>query len=317
MTQSRWSLKMVFSVVLVFSFVVIVSSCQKKESVETQVLPLEKVLITDGQPSLALKNLLTFLHVEHDNSLASIVEATQKQWLRPAGKEHWQVEDTLQDKKDQLYPFFRSLNCVEKIIPQKSHYIYGLLLGAVAFKVQTRLTYLIECWNSGIRFEKFVILGSARPRDVQVEPDSSLILQQSGHDLKLKKGWKFNGSFPQTEMGIMKLILDQVELPEDMKKIEMIFVEAPMQQQEDGTLRRANTIDTINEWLKTQPEPGSCLVFSNQPYIGYQHTVVCTALPQTFAVETVGREASAQVKIVTFLDSLARWLYQEKLFLDR
>jgi len=85
-----------------------------------------------------------------------------------------------------------------------------------------------------------------------------------------------------------------------LKKLEIFFAETPLQQQGDGSWRRANTFDTIKEWLKHKPLPGDCLVFSNQPYVGYQHAVVSSTLPKTFLVETVGREAPITEKVVVF-----------------
>ena len=74
---------------------------------------------------------------------------------------------------------------------------------------------------------------------------------------------------------------------------------------------KASTADTFIDWLKQNPESGSCLVISNNPYIGYQDLVARTFLPSDFKIETVGSQGSGE-KVSVYLDNLARWLYQEK-----
>lgn len=51
------------------------------------------LLNAQSKPTPALQSLLQLMNVEHDGSLASIVEKTQKEWLRAAGKERWQIEE--------------------------------------------------------------------------------------------------------------------------------------------------------------------------------------------------------------------------------
>jgi hypothetical protein len=91
-----------------------------------------------------------------------------------------------------------------------------------------------------------------------------------------------------------------------------------MQQAQNGTLRRPNTQDTIDEWLRSyNPQPGSILALSNQPYIGYQDAVLRKALPKTFDVETVGNACSNNTKSTVIIDSLARWIYNEHLIAQK
>lgn len=56
-------------------------------------------------------------------------------------------------------------------------------------------------------------------------------------------------------------------------------------------------------------DKGNVLIISNQPYVAYQHSVVRSVLPESFRVESVGHAASAQEKVSTIVDSLARQIY--------
>lgn len=77
-------------------------------------------------------------------------------------------------------------------------------------------------------------------------------------------------------------------------------------------LVRPTTGDTVDSWLQSNLISGSCLVISNNPYVGYQDSVVRTLLPNDFKIETVGNKCSLSVVIAVYLDNLVRWLYQEQ-----
>jgi hypothetical protein len=79
-------------------------------------------------------------------------------------------------------------------------------------------------------------------------------------------------------------------------------------------MRRATTGDTIIDWLATSPAHGDCLFISNQPYVGYQDSVMRTYIPHSFgSLETCGPQASNTTRNSDILDDLARFLYQEKI----
>lgn len=75
---------------------------------------------------------------------------------------------------------------------------------------------------------------------------------------------------------------------------------------------RPTTEDTIKKWLETNPSSGTCLAISNNPHIGYQHSVLKTYLPDEFKLETVGSSASLELPMAFYLGEMARWMYQER-----
>jgi hypothetical protein len=123
-----------------------------------------------------------------------------------------------------------------------------------------------------------------------------------------------NFVIPKTECEMMKVILAQTKLPIDMKNILVVVVNSPQVKMPNGAARRATTADTISDWLKTSPAaPGKCLFVSNQPYVGYQNSVVQLLLPEKFTSDTVGVKVDnlESVNVNVCLDTLVRWLYQE------
>ena len=173
---------------------------------------------------------------------------------------------------------------------------------------------MIYLWKQGVRFDRLVILGGERDLDPQLENEKVLFAPESS-PLKVRADWVRPVKVPTTEFEMMKMVIDQAVLPVDLKLVPITYINAPKVKTDMGVLRRPNTSDTIKEWLATNPTAGSVLLFSNQPYVGYQHACMKTYIPSTFEVETVGESASTQEKIAILFDTLARWLYQEQEYL--
>jgi hypothetical protein len=111
---------------------------------------------------------------------------------------------------------------------------------------------------------------------------------------------------------MIKIVFDQMQLPEGLKKVPVMYIDALQQVDSNGKTRRPNTSDTIKRWIEVDPIPGSCLFISNQPFILYQETTVRMLMLDDFEVETVGfATQSGYDSVHMVLDSLARCIYQE------
>ncbi len=247
------------------------------------------------EPSQPLLSLLSLLNIKHDGSLKSIVDATQKEWLRAPGTERWQMDEIAIAKRDELIQLLNTLGCIEEVTPSRMEYDYALVLGAATPRVQLRFNYLITLWNSGVRFKTIVFLGGQRPLDPTVDAIA----------------WDQTAPTPTTEYDMMRYVFEHTKLPEGFDQLPIIFVNTPMQSTPDGKIRRPNTFDIVQQWISSNPIPGTCLAVSNQPYVGFQDTAVRTALPFSFPLETVGQTVRAHELMSIHLDNLARWLYQE------
>ena len=267
----------------------------------------------DGHPSATLLRLLEETNVEHDGTLKGIVAATQTTWLRPAGSERWQVTEKFADKRAAVLRLITELGMVRGDPPQKKTYKYALVFGALIPSVRIRFEYLISLWKTGVRFEEIVFLGGQRPLDSERENKKTL-LDADNAQLPFSSDWKLSEPLPKKEIDMMRMVWSQAELPAAMKKIKTTFINVPMLKKEDGTERRPNTHDTIIAWTREKPEPGTCLAISSQPYVGFQESVIKTAVSQDLIIEAVGpgiRDASA-IKVAILLDTCARWVYQEE-----
>lgn len=265
--------------------------------------------------------LLELSQINCNKSLNEVVNATQKTqgaggWLRKPGAERWDVEELCNDvsKSNTYMALFEALDMTKEIEPSKNHYTYVFLLGATIRPVRSRLAHLIKLWNSGVRFDNIVVLGSDRDLDQKIENETVLYHSDI---LPIKSDWKRPETPPTTEYEMMKMVFDQVTLPSELDKVALLWVNTPKIKTAAGIFRNPNTSDTIKSWLATSPQKGSVLSISNQPYVGYQHACLKTYIPQEFTVETIGYAASEKEKIAILFDTLARWLYQEREYQKR
>lgn len=235
-----------------------------------------------------LKQLLQVMEVPHDGTTKSIVEATQKRWIRPAGKERWEVEDTLtESQRDAVMGYCTKKGFFKEIKPAHLNYDYAIILGATVSRMEKRMAYLAKLADAGVQFKQVVLLSGARPLDASVE------------------------SIPEdckTENDAMEFLWKAQALS---KQVAWKHFAHPMIPIADGKFRRPSTNDTFHLWLQSSPAPGRCFFVSNQPYCFYQQAVAENLMPKTFVYETVGppAEASSQNAAV-LLDNIARCLYE-------
>lgn len=255
---------------------------------KTEVLHCDNCSCVMSEPLL---KLLTTLHVDHKNSLDSVVKETQRSWLRPKGVERFDMRNSYATTPS-LTPLLRQMGLVDAIFPQAQHYRYALVYGANASVMKKRLDFLARIAEQGVTFDNLVFLGSARPTTSEE---------------------KLSGGATETE--ILRSLLAKRSLPQSLAKSRRLIVDTPMKVLADGTITRPNTADTIIEWLSSSPEPGSVLAISNQPYVQYQHAVLKTYIPSSFCIETVGPKDGEPMSV--HLDNIARILYQEQQWMER
>ncbi|MBI2774517.1 hypothetical protein HYX58_00725 [Candidatus Dependentiae bacterium] len=303
-------------ILLAVSLLTSLSSCSittdhYSEATE-DISPIHQPLVNENrQVSPVLLELLNELHVEHTGNLEGIVAATQKKFLRPAGKERWEIVDIYKDAHpEKIRSIIEKIGLIHQHAPEQKEYAYALLLGATVQRMTDRLLYLLELSQKNIIPEKIIVLVGARPLDPNIENSSAIITALN--KLPLKNAVVEKDLEIKTEAQAARLIFEKVALSGQLKKTTISIVETPMQQKNDGSIVRPTTADTINQWLKENPTPGKVLAISNQPFIGYQNAVLQTHLPKSFIIETVGERADEKTTLAVYLDNLARWLYQEE-----
>lgn len=217
---------------------------------------------------------------------ADLVTETQARWLRKSGTERWEMEQLPEEKQTLVLNWAKQNGLLKEWRPSSTTYETALLLGATTSAMQMRLNFLSKLWNEGVRFQKIVWLTGERPLDPKVDGLTS----ETG-----------------TESGAARLIWERSALPEEMKKLPTLFIAVPMK--ENG--QRPVTQDTIEAWLKTEPNCEKALFVSNQPFCSYQFAVIASRLPPELLFDVVGPEAK-NPSAAAILDSVARELYSQK-----
>ncbi len=305
-------IKVQFSKIVFLSVLLLTVStgCFKSDTAKPYIDPTEYVL-PNNMLSPALKNILEITNIPHDGTLESVVQETQKVWLRKPGTERWQMEKKFEELRPQLEVAFKQLGILDEIKPSHNTYDTALILGATLSTIRNRLAYALELWKSGIRFDSLVFLVGERPLDPEKESRQELF-DRNNKQLAIKATWQEPVELPKTETEMAKMVFDQTELPQGfLDHVKVYFIDTPMQSTPEGGTRRPNTGDTIKLWLDEMPHPGSILAISNQPYVGYQHAVLKTLVPKELSFQTVGQKVGTIQNVDVMLDNLARWLYQE------
>jgi hypothetical protein len=263
--------------------------------------PTSERYVVDGRVTWPVQTILRLSGIHCSDRLDQVVQVTQKEWLRKG--ERWELEDSLAQKTlRQFYlPLFRELGLLHPRVSNRAEARYGVWLGCMLDVARQRLMTMARAWDAGLRFEQLVILTGDRPLDSQLESLEKLYAPSRG--FSIRDGWQQPAQDPVNETEMMLMILDQAEIPDQMRE-QLIIVDAPR----DGK-PRPNTADTFWCWLDEEPEPGAAIAFSNQPYVDYQQLIGEAILPEEIRLETVGAAASHKVQVSLLLDTLARILY--------
>jgi hypothetical protein len=253
---------------------------------------LSDLIVSDtNKPSLVLQKILEFQNIDPRLSLENIIAATQKEWLRPVDSERWHLNETKSEtEQEKFFKLFTKIGLTNAILPCQKKYDYVLFMGGDIHGMQERLHFLIQLFKNELQTKEIVFLTAERPLD-------------SDHELVHLKDQQL-----KTEYDLLQFLYNKSALPE-LLTTTVTYVNTP-NIIKNGKIYRATTPDSIIEWRTVNPQPGSALIISSQPLIGYQNAVALSLLP-AFDIESVGPESSTAVTTPEYFDTLARWLYQE------
>lgn len=229
-----------------------------------------------------LYKIFDLTHVPYEKNLESINTAAQKNFLRKAGLERWEMETKFDEQRAELLPLLQKIGLIDQRIPQKGSYDYALFMGALGSTMEKRKIFLEKLIKDGIFFKEIIILAGERPLDAQNETEY----------------------FPhaQTEADAAEYLFKDFQKP-------YTIIRTPMLKDQNGKAYRPTTEDTVKTWLTTNPHPGTVLVISSNPFTQRQINVTTASLPKSFSVEGAGPAASERTTIAVYLDELARTLY--------
>lgn len=254
-----------------------------------------------GALSPPAKEFLALFDIDGNQPIPQLILTLKRSWVQEK-KERWEMDPRCEEKRALALPILQKLGCIDSIYAGKKHYDYALVLGALGKTMERRLDFLYQEWQKGVRFDQIYLLTGARQLDPQRESYPAGLTYETDLFIHLFK------NHPLSKIAPMKVI------------------DSPEQTLPDGTVRRPDTASTVRDFLKTAPRPGSCLVISTQPFVGYQEAVVKCFLPSSFVIECVGpgsanafprvEEDIPQVQgaypLSVYLDNFVKWLIYEQ-----
>ena len=259
------------------------------------------------------------------DSLKDVVAKTQQHWIAVragmGGKERTDLHDSVaqQNQVTAVEALARQMGLLDAKMPSLTHYDYGVCLGSFLDGVRMRLAMLVDLWQKGIHFDTLVFLTGERDLRSGVGQIESLdqLCNPSKSPLPFKKGWKLPEGAPYaTEYDMVRLVWEQVELPDEMAKAltdKVIFVNALR-----GDKPRVTTSDTYITWLKQHlPKPGTIVAPSHPLVWTHQDLVGKNVLGESFTLDTIAPAVPEKMltqyrtSLVSLVhDTVAKCLYE-------
>lgn len=256
--------------------------------------------IWDDGPTQLLKDIFTITETDGVENLDTAIKQSNFRWLRPKGFELWNVYSLFDDhKRAALAKRVKNSALAKEKMPTKKHYDAVIVFGATTPRVKQRIGFLLRLCKMGIIWDKIYLLGSTRDLKIGNSADQEMakVLENKGA--------------AATEMNMMNEIWQQTMLPESLKNIPIVSIQAG--QRSDGM--RASAEDTLREMSKDfgDVQGKNFLFISNNPYIPYQDAVAKRVLLQYgMNIETVGEAMTTTTTMENVLDTLARCLTNMK-----
>lgn len=246
----------------------------------------------------------------------------QKLWLRPAGKERWEIKDdhlSLAQKND-IATALQSIGLYDAVAPTQKKYDGVILMDGSEDSTHLRLNYLIQHWHNGLRFQRLYVMTADRPLDLAHEPIGHVLLALG---------------LPADEFDMMKYVVaEALKEPGMFDGAEIVYVHALPQY----AAKRATTSDNFISWENAHGvgspaafDDHHLLIVTNQPYVAYQGAVAAQHFSKDFTtavhnvdekethfkifgkyeIETIG-DGTQQLSTTVGLDTLARYVYASR-----
>ncbi len=240
--------------------------------------------------------------------LADIDNALQTRFFQknPDGtpKERWELDKVqVSCPPEKIREHLAYCGFINETRPISKAYTYAAWPGALVTRAAVRLDDLVSAWNNGVRWEKTIVFGGKRPLQTDKEDYnqccSAFGVKEEERDSLLshfREAWETFLN-PPTELTMMEWgwFVSTIEGSSDWRNgANATFMDAPMKPpvKEGGQPIRPNTEDTIVEWLKGNPKPGSMLLSSGAPYgMAMDEAFQMLLEPHGFTVETFGHSA--------------------------
>ncbi|OHT00310.1 hypothetical protein TRFO_07973 [Tritrichomonas foetus] len=240
-----------------------------------------------------LFNLFKRLNVLGITTAKEANKYAQENFLRPAGVERqMQLPHQLESKFDEIAPILDSMYMISAI-SASGHFRYLAFNGQSLPQMRRQAEFIKKMKN--LEYDEIVWVTGARNLKAIYDAEDPLFGKLK--DEAESAQYLLKTYFPHKKSKVLNATLDG----------------------NDKYLVRPNTKTTVDAWMKTNPEPGSILMVSNNPYIGYQYLTWYGVLQKNGWFEKGGslsmcgdsQNEDKRNRLAVILDNVARTLYTE------
>lgn len=257
-------------------------------TLQSQKLNGHILLNEDLTLSPSLKKLFNFLNAKDINTFEEANKYAQENFLRPKGIERqMQKPHPLESEFNKVLPILRSMKMIDAI-PAFGHYNYLAFNGQSLPQMRRQVEFIKR---SSVTFNEIVFAtGSRNLQAIFDKDDPNFDILKSEYDAAK---YLLKVYFPNKKSIVLNATTDK--------------------------LPRPNTKTTVNAWMEQKPEPGSILMVSNNPYIGYQYLTWFGVLKDNDWFKKGGslymcgdfQREEKRNRLAVILDNVARTLFTE------
>jgi hypothetical protein len=256
----------------------------------TQIKVAEKSSKSTAQTDREAKLVLKSRAVEEVTNAIQGKTKSEVSWRRNPTVERWEMVADLSDDCAKAIRKIcqEDLRLEQRVLPQHKAYAGVLFLGTTLKGARSRLRFLNDLVDkTKLRFKKIYILTGDRDLDERVGETEADLLNANNSIIPVSSEWVKPAVAPCNERDMLVLVFEQSQNQNLRdKKQHVIYAE------KRPNKRRAETGDTIEEWLKMNPKRGHYIAISNQPFVLYQQLVINRVLLRNrrtdISVEVIG-----------------------------
>jgi hypothetical protein len=269
--------------------------------------PYGGVVDKHGKPTHDLLQLLTATNITTDGTLSDIIVKT-RDWLTP--------KNSSNKMNPKIAQALGKIGTVNAVLPQHKKYDHIFIMCDGFENILLNLSFAwVLISQKELASTDIIFLPTTRQANPLKENSAALkkLIDQYRSVLPLKKGYPWK-KFPRTETEFVQLLIAQLDIP---KKLKLKLASATLPVASNSGL--ANLAHKIAYAFLTRfGSPGHCLFITGNPFIGYQDAMLHRTTVQMKRLlkdsdhfEVAGPAADSHTPARVYLDTIARWVYEE------
>lgn len=229
----------------------------------------------------------------------NFAQALNKRGQEAKDFDRWKREEVRSAYQDIIVKWAEGHSIFSPWKPLLKKYDRAIIFGSNTTEMASRVEYLAQLWDEGVRFNEVYWITTQRPLDPLIDT----YLEEAKH-----------------ESQAAALIYRDAKLPKEMRALPVTFLSSPVAKAESGLMKKPGTREVVQLLIEqmnkhsTSKAPGCSLFVSSHPFCGYQFAITSALMPDHFDFDFVSGESSlGKTYSNAVLEKVARWLYEDLL----